>query len=67
MISPQPTITEEEVELKVRLKKNDKRDEFAKEIVKAIISSDLDLGPKEIAEKTYFIADEMLTSRDNYL
>ena len=57
----------EDIEFKVRWRKNDKRDEFAKEIVKSLILSNKDLTPKEIAEKTYCIADEMITMRDNYL
>ena len=67
MMVPQPIISKEERERKVRYKNNEKRDEFAKEIVKAVISANHNLSPKEISEKTYCIADEMLTSRENYL
>ena len=66
MIRP-PKIGKAEIEHNVRLKKNEKRDEFAKEIVKSLITSNQELTPKEIAEKTYCIAEEMITSRENYL
>ena len=62
-----PKIGIAEIEHNVRLKKNEKRDEFAKEIVKSLITSNQDLTPIEIAEKTYCLANEMVEVRDNYL
>ena len=64
-IPPVPTI--EEIQIKLNRQNAELRDSFAKEIAKAIINSDKELTPKEIAEKTYCIAEEMLTARKNYL
>lgn len=66
MILPQPPSIDA-IKIEVNRKRNLLRDEFAKEIVKSLIKSEPDLKPKELSEKAYCIAEEMMISRDNYL
>ena len=61
----QPNI--EAIKIEIHRKRSLLRDEFAKEIVKALIKSEPNLKPKELSDKAYCIAEEMMTSRCNYL
>lgn len=52
------------IRAKCRQKEQALTDSFAKEIVKSLIHKFPDMTPKDLAEKSYAIAEEMMLARE---